>query len=427
MHLFFIRHFNDVDHITPIVWKMNRCNHPVAVYCLNPMYDLNGDYRLRFLKQLGVHVNFIYDEFYQELGLKHRKLRLISRVSFAIARIFGNRFQSPFFHIYTKISRRAQKKGKKYYKQSREKFYTQSWARFILEKSGARILCFDWIRPHYYVVKVLLMAAKEMSIPTLSLPHGIFIYTNDSVKNEAGIDERNYDKYNLYDHVAVQNDLFKEVIVKSGISREKIIVLGSARYCSEWMKQNKKILPRKLVSKGGNAKKLKVVFMTTRPNYRIDVHRMLKTFDMLSGLNEIEVFVKPHTRTGREAKVYENMPLANVSEFSSVELCEWADVMMVIGSSILIEALIQRKPVLYLKYLHENTTLYEELEACWTIHNEEQLRQALISLQDNKRKIPYTNKNADKFLSEIIYGGQHERDVLAGYENLILSCAQRNK
>jgi hypothetical protein len=391
------------------------------------MYDLNGDYRLRFLKQLGVHVNFIYDEFYQELGLKHRKLRLISRVSFAIARIFGNRFQSPFFHIYTKISRRAQKKGKKYYKQSREKFYTQSWARFILEKSGARILCFDWIRPHYYVAKVLLMAAKEMSIPTLSLPHGIFIYTNDSVKNEAGIDERNYNKFNLYDHVAVQNDLFKEVIVKSGISREKIIVLGSARYCSEWMKQNKKILPRKLVSKGENAKKIKVVFMTTRPNYRIDVHRMLKTFDMLSGLNEIEVVVKPHTRSGEEASIYRGLRLRNVSNLSSVELCEWADVMLVIGSSILIEALIQRKPVLYLKYLHENTTLYEELEACWTIHNEEQLRQALISLQDNKRKIPYTTKNADKFLSEIIYGGQHERDVLAGYEDFILSCAQRNK
>ena len=36
-------------------------------------------------------------------------------------------------------------------------------------------------------------------------------------------------------------------------------------------------------------------------------------------------------------------------------------------------------------------------------------------------------ENVDKFLSEIIYGGQNERDVLAGYENFILSCAQRNK
>ncbi len=426
MYLFFIRHFNDVDHITPIVWKMSRCNHPVTVYCLNPEYDLNGDYRLRFLKQIGVQVKFIYDEFYQELGLKHRKLRLISRVSFAIARIFDNRFQSPFFNIYTEFRCRAQKKGKKYYKQSREKFYTQSWARFILEKSAARILCFDWVAPHRYVVDAFLMAAKEMSIPTLSLPHGIFVYTNDSVTIEAGDDERNYNKFNLYDHVVVQNDLFKEVIVKSGISTEKINVLGSARYCSEWMKQNRKILPRKLVSKGENPKKLKIVFMTTRPKYRIDVEKMLKTFDMLSTINEIEMVVKPHTRSGKEAEIYRELPLANVSDHSSVELCEWMDVMLVIGSSILIEALVQHKPVLYLKYLHENITLYEQLEACWIIHSDIELKRALLSLHSNKKGVPYSDRGTNQFLSEIIYGGQNERDVLGDYEQFIVNCADNN-
>jgi hypothetical protein len=398
----------------------------VAVYCLNPEYDLNGDYRLRFLKQLGVHVNFIYDEFYQELGLKHRGLRLISRVSFAIARILDNRFQSPFFHIFTEFRRRAQKKGKKYFKQSREKFYTQSWARFILEKSAARILCFDWVSPHRYVVNVLLMAAEQMSIPTLSLPHGIFVYTNDSVTIEAGDDERNYNKFNLYDHVVVQNDLFKEVIVKSGISREKIIVLGSARYCSEWMKQNKKILPRKHVSKGENAEKLKVVFMTTRPKYRIDVEKMLKTFDMLSKISEIELVVKPHTRSGKEASIYKDLPVTNVSALSSVELCEWADVMLVIGSSILIEALVQHKPVLYLKYLHENITLYEQLEACWAIHSDAEIKRALLSLHGNKKGVPYSDKGIDKFLSEIIYGGRNERDVLGDYEQFIVNCTDKN-
>jgi hypothetical protein len=40
MHLFFVRDFNDIDHITPVVWKMKGDNHPVAVYCLNPEYDI---------------------------------------------------------------------------------------------------------------------------------------------------------------------------------------------------------------------------------------------------------------------------------------------------------------------------------------------------------------------------------------------------
>ena len=120
--------------------------------------------------------------------------------------------------------------------------------------------------------------------------------------------------------------------------------------------------------------------MTTRFAYRIDVERMLKTFDLLSKVDGLEVVVKPHTRSGKEAKVYETIPLSNVYEFSSVELCEWADIMIVIGSSILIETLVQRKPVLYLKYLHENTTQYEEFGACWTIRDEAQLKEALLSL-----------------------------------------------
>jgi hypothetical protein len=95
--------------------------------------------------------------------------------------------------------------------------------------------------------------------------------------------------------------------------------------------------------------------------------------------------------------------------------------MLVIGSSILIETLVQHKPVLYLKYLHENTTEYEELGACWTINNEAELKEALLSLQSDKTNVPYTGENVKRFLSEIIYGGRNERDVLGDYENFILN------
>ncbi len=46
MYLFFIREFNDIDHITPIVWKMRQDNFPLAVLCLNPEYDLHEVARL---------------------------------------------------------------------------------------------------------------------------------------------------------------------------------------------------------------------------------------------------------------------------------------------------------------------------------------------------------------------------------------------
>ena len=190
------------------------------------------------------------------------------------------------------------------------------------------------------------------------------------------------------------------------------------------MSQYSEIIPRKLKSDGGLGEKLKVVFMTTRPEYRIDVERMLRTFRMLSELDGIEVVVKPHTRTGRQAHIYDDLPLANVSDLSSVELCEWADVMLVIGSSIIIEALTRGKPALYLKYLHENTTEYEEFEACWIINDEVELQDALLLLRDRRDNVPYSDENVNKWLAEVIYGGRSGRDVLSDYEEFIVNSAR---
>jgi len=422
MYLFFVRHFNDIDHFTPIVWKMHKDNYPVAVYCMNPEYDIQSDYRLQFLRDEGVKVDFLYNDFEQSLGLLQRIVRFLFISTLAIERKLISDLQSQLSFLSRPFGRLAGKIGSRLYKFARRRFYNINWARDLLEQSGAQALCFDWIRPHKYVVDVLLKVAKEMSIPTLSLPHGVFLYTNDSVRI-APRGEMRFEKYYRYDYIIVQNKLFKEIISKSGIDKEKIFVLGSARYCNEWMEQNRKIIPRKIESNNGNAEKLKIVLMTTRPQYRINVEIMVKTLDILSNFSEIETVIKPHTRSGDEAKMYENVPLSNMSEHSSVELCEWADVVLVIASSIIIEALTQNKPALYLKYLHENTTEYEELGACWIIHDENELKDALLSLQKNRTKLPYTDENVNRFLSEIIYGGRDERNVLKDYEEFIINCA----
>ncbi len=422
MYLFFVREFNDIDHITPIVWKLQQDNYPVAVFCLNPEYDLHADYRLRFLRNQGVKVAYIFDEFSRNLGPTHRVMRFVGRTSFALANRLDHHSRTFFSAGLATLQKYARKIGKKVYKRCRQKFYDIAWARDIIEQSGARVVCFDHVNPNRYVVDILLTAAGEKSVPSIALPHGVFIYTNSFVRTGSS-EESRYEKFNRFDYIITQNKLRADVLARAGVDKERISVMGSARYCREWMAQNKKILPRtmKLVTK--NSGRLKVVFMTTRFAYRIDVERMLKTFDLLSEIEGMEIVVKPHTRSGQEAQVYENVPLSNVYEYSSVELCEWADVMLVIGSSILIETLVQGKPVLYLKYLHENTTEYEELGACWTIHDEAELKDALLSLQSNEADLPYTEENSNRFLSEIIYGGRGERDVLGDYENFIVSHA----
>jgi CDP-glycerol glycerophosphotransferase (TagB/SpsB family) len=400
---------------------MSMDKYPVSVYCLDPEYDIDNDYRLNFLKERGVKVDFIYNDFDKYLGFFHGAIRFLFFRSFAVARRLQFHGRKDWAFLPKMYGRLAQGMGSWFYRKAKGKYYNRNWAQRFIEQSGAQVLCFDWIRPRKYVVDTLLRSAREMSIPTVALPHGVFLYTNDLVQSESK-EEGQFERYNHYDYVVVQNKLFKEIISKSGVNEEKIFVLGSTRYSNEWMAQNKKILPRKMRSNGNNAGSLKVVFMTTRPHYRIHVEKTLRTFDILANLDDIQVVVKPHTRTGKEAEMYKGLSLANVSDISSVELAEWSDVMLVVGSSIIIEALTRHKPALYLKYLHENTTEYEEFGACWIIHDEDELRDALLSLRDKQGHVPYTDENVNRWLAEVIYGGKNERDVLRDYEEFIVNC-----
>jgi hypothetical protein len=357
--------------------------------------------------------------FDEKFGRLHSILRWLTLKSYAFQRWLDRNQKSPLtgaFRIFGRITHRI---GSELYKLARKKYYDSRWARHVVKRSAAKVLCFDWVRPRQYVVEALLTAAKDLKIPTLALPHGVFIYTNDFITIESRPLET-YDKLNQYDHVIVQNELYKDVTSRTGLERNKIRVMGSARYCGEWTAQNKNIFPKTIPLRQGAVGKLKVVFMTTKIRYRIHTERLLQTIELLSQLEGVNAAVKPHTRTTKEARLYENLPIPNLSDSSSVELCEWADVVLVIGSSIIIEALLQGKPCLYLKYLHENTTLYEDFGACWTIHDEAQLQHALRVLRADKNDVPYSQSDVDRFLFDIIYGGPQKTDVLTDYEQFII-------
>jgi len=426
MHLFFIRHFNDIDHMTPVIWKMAQSNYSVAVYCINPASNLENDYRLNFLKKNGVKIDYLYNHFDRGLGLRHSIRRFFFSKCLSLYRYILSSKKIQFFNIIDKLAQWLQKRGNRLYIGAIKRFYNAQWAKGVIKQSGAKVLCFDWISSSSgkgMIVGSLVKAAREMSIPAISLPHGVFLYTNDHIKHNSSTEMR-FEKFNLFDFVVVQNPLRKEVIAKSGVDREKLVVLGSTRYCDEWMAVNRKILPRKMTAQNSVSQKLKVVFMTTRPSYRINVDQMLQTFKMLSLMDNVEIVIKPHTRSGDEAAIYQDVELSDVSDFSSVELCEWADVMLVIGSSIIIEALKLGKPALYLKHLHENTMEYEVFKACWIINNDDELKNALLSLRDENYTVPYTDKDVNRWLAEIIYGGRNKRDVLNDYTQFIVSGGQ---
>ena len=254
----------------------------------------------------------------------------------------------------------------------------------VLDRTNAQVVCFDYILPRLYVVDAFLKAARQMSIPVLALPHGIQLYTNE-ISNPKSTETRRFTKFNRFDHIIAPNKLRKDILVKAGVAGDKISVIGSARYCRAWIEQNNKIVPKTAAKLSGNSEKLKVVLMPSKPQCRLDMERMFVSCQLIADLKGIEAVIKPHTRT-RKMNQFGNYPLPDVSHVLTADLCEWADILLVVGSSVITEALMRGKPVLYLKYLHDNTTLFEELGACWIIQNESELKNALLSCRTQKNR-----------------------------------------
>jgi len=424
MYLFFTRHFNDIDHIAPIVWKLKMDNYPVAVYCMNPQYDIRNDYRLQFLKNEGVPVEYLHDAFDQHLGLFHNIMHsLIQKCSNLQKRIEGDESGQPgkLARMLGPVARRLMSVS---YKITRLIYYNDRWARSIIERTGAQVICFDHIMPKLFVVDAFLKASRQMFIPSLALPHGVYLYTNEATKPKA-TDGHRLAKFNRFDYIIVTNKLRKSLLADSGVAEDKIFVLGSARYCGEWLAQNRKILPGGFDAGSKESGKLKVVLMPSKPQCRVDVERMFSTCRILTDLEGVEALFKPHTRLRSQKHIFDNIPLPDVSSVLTAELCDWADVLINVGSSVITDALMREKPVLYLKYLHANTTLFEELGACWTIHDETELKNALLTLQADKNHIPYSKKSVADFLTEVVNGGSNSSDVLGRYEKFIVGCASR--
>ena len=221
MYLFCVRHFNDIDHITPVAWKMKQNNHPVAVYCINPRYDIQKDYRLRFLQDQGVIVESIYNTFTQEQSALHRTMRSLFMWFFAEAnRLNAHNQKKPSLIIRTgKLTLNFI--GVILYYLTKIAYYNKKWASDFIKQSGVKVLCFDHVIPNQHVVAALLRSAKKMFIPTLALPHGVYLYTNELTKATSSAKQKFY-KFNRFDYVIVQTQLRKDVLAKSGISKEKI-------------------------------------------------------------------------------------------------------------------------------------------------------------------------------------------------------------
>ena len=223
---------------------------------------------------------------------------------------------------------------------------------------------------------------------------------------------------NYVDLLVIQHKYwFKEIKDYKKINTKKIKILGSVRYTNEWRKILNRICPKQNLK--SIKSKINVVYMDSNNPSHIHFPKLKKkTLDILSQNKNIDLKFKPHPRSN---KIYIDIP-KNVEickQIESINLINWADIVLGDISAIMLEVVLQKKRYISLSYLRkkENVMLYDKYKICEECKNIEYLNKIINQKVNSNQKKIY-KKNLTSFMNDFVYFPN--KNILIEYENLIM-------
>lgn len=425
--LFILRTFNDTDHIAPLIWKLQTTGRAVRVILadINANLDLRNEWLLNFLTSSGVSIEYYY-------AIRENWIRFPNRL-----------LGSPTNPIAVKLLRH-------FFRVSLYFVWTRHWADCIIKKINPAALVVDSHGPDESSVEGrLIFACKRAHVPVVCVSHGPNVLINFNPDEEGLRRPQKKEKialpeYGIFDLIVAQTPYELRHWKEQGFDMQKLVVLGSSRYCPEWLSINKNIWPSFFTKKNASGRK-KILFFLPHWRPYTDQRATLELIEALAARSDFFVVIKEHTREGAGSlpedlraryRTKANTELIESAKSVSFErwiasglksakemffadsspLVDWADAVICFNSSVGMEALCKRKPLLNPAYLCDYSTFYEALGAGTTVYSRDEFFEELDKVLGERD--PDVNR-VDRFNKEIIFANLGEHDVLGRYVDLI--------
>ena len=192
--VFFVRHYNDVDHMAPVIWRTSK-DRPTRLVVTDD----------------AATVHPLISYFDGESGVEVLHLRsMIGTATNAEGRAAISDLDSP--------------------------------ASVLFDGVGSRpAICVDW--DYQPFAERIAEAATQQDLVSVSLPHGDAPYINLLINlgDVSGALARTYDRSVMFDHTVVPNSVCAKRY--RALPSERCHVLGSARYCREWLAEVPRLVP----------------------------------------------------------------------------------------------------------------------------------------------------------------------------------------
>ena len=402
-YLFCLRHFNDIDNITPAIHFLLE-RRPVRVTIL--IYSLDYDYRsdpsLQFLQRTwGERLRVVWIGAlagYKEFLITNPRIRL-------------------WHYRFRRVLRRPLLEwgitDTQYLK------LMQAWLEPLVR---------DWGRPSSVIIDQnrtsvitgLLAALRACDVQRIvSLPVSPWINFNvlrqvDFIKLDADVFWKKND-YSGFDEIGQVDSYYRDSLDRffkllghpsPFQGRERI--LGAIRYTDDWLSVRAKYVndvgaDSQLPSKNSGRRRLLVLPSHRKGNAFWDEY--LRTLQFIAQFEDYDIVVKPHTRYGNG---YKSLPqnIRMMPELDSAELINWSEIILFWSSSVALEGFQKGKKMINLDYLNGNHSLFTLLGAGYLCRSRDDLMKVLLSNKEMQNAKTVSESGGDLVLQNVIQGGE---------------------
>ena len=292
----------------------------------------------------------------------------------------------------------------------------------------------DKIIMHYggedsFPYSTIVSFAEKRGINTIGYFQGFYIYSNlqytskvegvtrsikGSIKNFIQRRKKVYCTYYLAGRTT-KTTFFRSNTASDFKDVDRIYETVTPRFTKGWIKTFKTYLATKDQFDFGDKKKINVVFFLSRIKQNIKVKEYVEVFNLLSKLNNINFVYKSHPRVNLDT--YKGYNASNINSFL---LSAWADVGILLGSSIAIHLLLDNVPIIVPSFVHTNSTILEKHKTCITVKNIGELETILSNnTKDDIRKL-VDNTRVDKFLNEHFSADKDYEQIMQEYYEAVV-------
>ena len=353
MHLFIVHQFPDYDNFVPITVNLKKnIDSSFSIMNIFPVHNLKfygfnellKKYKIQF-----VNVN--------ELNKKSLLISLLLKFTIFFPKFVNIKLNRVWYYFYHKYTL----------------FHRKHVVAFI-KKHKIKSINIDHGLPGRYK-QILYEACKETNIKYNCYIVGIELGEVSKIKTE---------DFSLYDHTIVQDQIIN--IEETEENKKKFIRIVSPRYSLDWIEEVEGVYKYKLkeYNPDSNNRKLKVLIMT-RPRFSEKSWQTI--YEELKKIDNVELKIKFKPR-GQFRPLHIQKNITN--EYNTSELINWADVIVAHSSSVLIEAIIKNKKILFLNFLFDlekkekSNYVFENQNIVEDINSKEELITRLKNL--NKAK-----------------------------------------